>query len=245
MTSTATDSVRRSDRPSPTLGSCPCRAARTRSEGSVGAGRAGQAPVSASRPSSAWRTSSSSRRACRACLGAARRRSPRHGAPSPRPTGRAPIGASALTARHVGVGDLPQLGQPVNGDAQAVDLPGVAARSPDVPDISTVVSACRRPRCSPGGGRRSGRGSRAGHGTARAQRSGHLQPLGASRYGDDGGAGTVLRSAHGLRQPPDRQELCLPLHPSGPLTRLSPTPTRQARTMPRPCPQEPFTQGEY
>lgn len=139
MTSTATDSVRRSDRPSPTLGSCPCRAARTRSEGSVGAGRAGQAPVSASRRSSAGGTSSSSRRACRACLGAARRRSPRHGAPSPRPTGRAPIGASALTARHVGVGDLPQLGQPVNGDAQAVDLPGVAART--APRCASAASA--------------------------------------------------------------------------------------------------------
>src|SRR6266542_6785530 len=59
----ATDSVRRSHGPSPTLGSCPCRVDRTRSEGSVGAGRAGQVPVSASRRSSAWRSSSSSRRA--------------------------------------------------------------------------------------------------------------------------------------------------------------------------------------
>jgi hypothetical protein len=96
----ATDSVRRSDGPSPTLGSCPCPADRTRSEGSVGAGWAGQAPVSPSRRSSAWGPRPAAGGRCRARAGAARRRSRRRGAPSPRPAGRAPIGAAALTARH-------------------------------------------------------------------------------------------------------------------------------------------------
>jgi hypothetical protein len=63
-------------RASPTLGSCPCPADRTRSEGSVGAGRrcrqAGVLRPGGPRPAARGR--------CRACLGAARRRSPRRGA---------------------------------------------------------------------------------------------------------------------------------------------------------------------
>src|SRR6266511_5273494 len=50
--------------------------------------------------------------------------------------------------------------------------------------------------------------------------------------GDDVEAGTVVRSGHGLRYPHDRREPCLSYIQPSPLTRASPT--RQARTMPRP-----------
>src|SRR6266511_2818713 len=52
--------------------------------------------------------------------------------------------------------------------------------------------------------------------------------------GDDVEAGTVVRSGHGLRYPHDRREPCLSYIQPSPLTRASPT--RQARTMPRPWP---------
>src|SRR5215211_1182737 len=50
--------------------------------------------------------------------------------------------------------------------------------------------------------------------------------------GDDERAGTAVRTGHGLGYPHDRWEPCLPPHPPGSPTR--PSPTRQARTLPRP-----------
>jgi hypothetical protein len=64
------------------------------------------------------------------------------------------------------------------------------------------------------------------------QRSRRSQPLGSRRNGDDEQTGTAVRTGHGLGYPHDRGKPCLPPHPPGSLTPSSPT--RQARTMPKP-----------
>jgi hypothetical protein len=85
-----------------------------------------------------------------------------------------------------------------------------------------------------GAGRRSGRGGRAGHGIARvpAQRAGPAdgQPQEWGMMSRQ--AGTAVRSWSWLGYPHDHREPCLFYIEPGPLTR--PSPTRQARTVPRP-----------
>src|SRR4030095_10384419 len=55
----------------------------------------------------------------------------------------------------------------------------------------------------------------------------------AAGMGDDDGAGTAVRSGHGLRYPHDRRAPCLPYVQPGPRSPTSPT--GQTRTMTRPC----------
>jgi hypothetical protein len=109
--------------------------------------------------------------------------------------------------------------------------PGMLRRPiPRPPPRPAPQSACAVGRVG-GVGRRSGRGSRAGHGPAQVP-AWRAQPAdGQQEWGMDGQA----RSSElvmGLDNPHDHREPCLFYIQLGPPTRLSPT--RQARTMPRP-----------